>query len=72
LVYQGKMKIGDDGELMIEEFSMGKKRPMGTFDIFVVPSVGFDWDEAVSKPILPVNLTNTDDRDEVSPSWRAF
>ena len=72
LVYQGKMKVGDDGELMVEEISIGKKRPMGTYDLFILPSVGFDWDDATAKPILPVNLTNTDDRDEVSPSWRAF
>ncbi|MBD06974.1 MAG: hypothetical protein CME24_21815 [Gemmatimonadetes bacterium] len=72
LAYQGKMKIDDNGELMVDEISVGKKRPSGTFDIFVVPSTGFDWDDAPSKPILPVNLTNTDDRDEISPSWRAF
>ena len=72
LVYQGKMKVGDDGELMVEEISIGKKRPMGTYDLFILPSVGFDWDDATAKPILPVNLTNTDDRDEVSPSWRAY
>lgn len=71
LVYQGKMNFREDGELDVH-FSnkTGKHRPQGTFDIFVVPAVGFDWDDTDEHPIMPVNLTNTPDHDEWSPSWR--
>lgn len=72
LAYQGKMTILENGELAVEEHLPGRWRPMGSFDIFIVPAVGFDWDESVERAVLPVNLTNTPDRDEWSPSWRAF
>ena len=73
LAYQGKMNFREDGTLdVIFSQRTGKYRPQGTFDIFVVPAVGFDWDDTDEHPIMPVNLTNTADRDETSPSWRPF
>ena len=73
LVYQGKMNFRENGELDAAlNQRTGKYRMEGTFDIFVVPAVGFDWDDTDEHPIMPINLTNTDDRDEASPSWRAY
>ena len=68
LAYSGKMTIGDDGELVADK----KGRPLGTYDIYLIPSSGFDWDETTERPVRPINLTQTDDRDERSPSWRPF
>ena len=73
LAYQGKMNFREDGELDVEfNDRTGKWVLHGTFDIFVVPAVGFDLDDAEERPVMPVNLTNTPDRDEKSPSWRPF
>ena len=68
LAYAGKMGIGEDGE--IDTDSRG--RPRGTFDIYLLPASGYDWDRTPERPVMPLNLTRTDDRDERSPSWRAF
>jgi dipeptidyl aminopeptidase/acylaminoacyl peptidase len=68
VAYAGKMTIGSDGELVVDD----KGRPRGTYDIYVVEASGFDWDHAGARLGLPFNLTNTDDRDEVSPSWRPY
>lgn len=68
LAYSGKMTIGADGELAADK----KGRPLGTYDIYLVQSSGFDWDETTERPVRPINLTQTDDRDERSPSWRPF
>lgn len=68
LAYSGKMTIGADGELEADK----KGRPTGTYDIYLVPSSGFDWDDTTERPVRPINLTQTDDRDERSPSWRPF
>ena len=50
----------------------GKHTPQGAFDIFIVSPVGFDWDHVEERPVMPVNLTNTPDREERSPRWRPF
>lgn len=73
LAYQGKMNFREDGTLDVR-FSQrtGKYTPQGSFDIFLVPAVGFDWDQVEERPIMPINLTNTPDRDERSPSWRPY
>ncbi len=68
LAYAGKMKIGPDGEFVTDK----RGRSRGTFDIYLLPASGFDWDDAPERPVMPLNLTQTDDRDERSPSWRAF
>ncbi len=68
LAYSGKMKVGEDGEFVTDE----RGRSLGTFDIYLLPAAGFDWDDTTERPVMPVNLTRTDDRDERSPSWRAF
>ena len=47
-------------------------RLRGTKDIFLASSVGFDLDDEESPPIQPLNLTNDDDRNNQSPSWRSF
>ena len=68
LAYSGKMKIGEDGEFLTDS----RGRSLGTFDLYLLPASGFDWDDATERPVMPFNLTRTDDRDERSPSWRAF
>ena len=71
LAYQGKMNFRENGEPDVH-FSpkTGKHTPQGTFDIFVVAAVGFDWDDIEDHSGLPINLTNTDDFIERWPSWR--
>lgn len=73
LAYQGKMNFREDGTLDVH-FSnwTGKHTPQGAFDIFIVSPVGFDWDQVEERPVMPVNLTNTPDREERSPRWRPF
>ena len=66
LAYAGKMAIGDDGELVANS----KGRPVSTYDIYLVPSAGFAIGDATERPILPINLMQTDGRDGKSPSWR--
>lgn len=68
LAYSGKFSIGADGELKADD----KGRPLGTYDIYVLSTSGFDFDDTTERPVLPINLTNTDDRNERSPSWRPF
>lgn len=68
LAYSGKMTIGADGELSVDE----KGRSLGTYDIYLLPTSGFDWDDTTERPVRPINLTPTQDRDERSPSWRPF
>lgn len=69
LAYSGKINIGPDGALVADE----KGRPVdATYDIYLIPTCGFDIDEATQRPVLPINLTNTDDRDERQPRWRSF
>lgn len=68
LAYSGKMQVGEDGEFVTDS----RGRPLGTYDIYLLPAAGFDWDDTTERPVMPVNLTRTDDRDERSPSWRAF
>ena len=68
LAYAGKMKIGEDGEFVTDS----RGRPKGTYDIYLMPVSGWDWDDTADRPVMPLNLTATDDRDERSPSWRAF
>ena len=68
LAYAGKMTIDANGGLVAD----GLGRPLGNYDIYLVAATGFDWDNVVSPPVRPVNLTNTEDWDEFSPSWRSF
>ena len=42
------------------------------YDIYLVGTAGFDLDELDAPPLLPVNLTDNDDRDDISPSWRPY
>ena len=42
------------------------------YDIYLVGTAGFDLDELDAPPLLPVNLTDNDDRDDMSPSWRPY
>ena len=73
LAYQGKMHFREDGELDVDfNDRTGKWVLHGTYDIFVVPAIGFNWDYQEDHPVMPVNLTNTSDRDEKEPSWRPF
>ena len=42
------------------------------YDIYVVGTSGFDLDD-LDKPVQPpVNLTDNDDRDDMTPSWRPY
>ena len=49
-------------------------RPEGDedYDIFLVGINGFNLDEIENPPVRPINLTNDEDRDDKSPSWRDF
>ena len=42
------------------------------YDIYLVKANGFDLDEIENPPVLPINLTDNDDRDDMSPHWRPF
>ena len=44
----------------------------GDYDIYLIDTCGFDLDDVESPVVLPVNLTDNDDRDDMSPSWRSF
>ena len=42
------------------------------YDIYIVSTRGFDLDD-IPKPIgMPLNLTDNNDRDDMSPDWRSF
>jgi Tol biopolymer transport system component len=42
------------------------------YDIYIVPTRGFDYDDLAEPVGAPINLTNNDDRDDMSPHWRPF
>ena len=42
------------------------------YDIYLVGTAGFDLDEMDAPPLMPINLTDNDDRDDMSPSWRPY
>jgi TolB protein len=42
------------------------------YDIYVVGTNGFDLDELDTPRSPPTNLTDNNDRDDMSPSWRSF
>ena len=42
------------------------------YDIYRVATRGFNFDDIESPVGLPVNLTDNDDRDDMSPHWRPF
>ena len=44
----------------------------GNYEIYALDVSGFDLDDVTDPSVMPVNLTNTPDRDEKSPSWREF
>jgi len=69
VAFDGKMTVGDDGEFVVHEIT---RRPIGDWEIYILPITGYDWDEMAERPVRPVNLTNSPDREDRSPSWRAF
>ena len=42
------------------------------YDIYLIGTAGFDLDEMDAPPLMPINLTDNDDRDDMSPSWRPY
>jgi len=68
VVYSGKMNLDANGQVLRD--STG--RPLGAPDIFIVGATGFDWDNCTERLVRPVNLTQTPDWEEASPSWRAY
>ena len=42
------------------------------YDIYLMDTAGFDLDEVESPSVLPINLTDNDDREDRSPSWRSY
>ena len=68
LAYSGKMLIGDDGEFVVDV--SGKCQ--GSYDIYLLPVLGFDWDDDPARPVIPINLTNSPDREDKTPSWRSY
>jgi len=69
VAFDGKMTVGDDGEFVVHEIT---RRPIGDWEIYILPITGYDWDEMAERPVRPVNLTNSPDREDRSPSWRAY
>lgn len=57
-----------DGRGLVYTGKMGSD----DYDIYIVGTNGFDLDDLDSPPLLPINLTDNDDRDDMSPSWRSF
>ena len=41
------------------------------YDIYIVGTAGFDLDDLESL-LLPINLTDNNDRDDMTPSWRSY
>lgn len=69
LAYSGTMNLNSAGEIITHGIT---GRPLGAPDIYVIAATGFDWDQTEHREVVPVNLTNTDDWEEVSPSWRSY
>ena len=42
------------------------------YDIYLMDTAGFDLDDVETPPVLPINLTDNDDREDRSPSWRSY
>lgn len=42
------------------------------YDIYVVSTRGFDFDDLPEPVGMPFNLTDNDDRDDMSPDWRSY
>ena len=42
------------------------------YDIFIVETTGFNVDDMTKASGMPINLTKSPDREDKSPSWRAF
>jgi len=42
------------------------------YDIYVVSTRGFDLDDLPEIVGMPLNLTDNDDRDDMSPDWRSY
>ena len=42
------------------------------YDIYIIGTSGFDLDDLDSPPLIPTNLTDNDDRDDMTPSWRSY
>ena len=42
------------------------------YDIYIVSTRGFDLDDLPEPVGMPLNLTDNDDRDDMSPDWRSY
>ena len=66
--YEQEPAWSPDGKALAYAGKMGDD----DYDIYVVGTSGFDLDD-LEKPVQPpVNLTDNDDRDDMTPSWRPY
>jgi TolB protein len=66
--YEQEPTWSPDGKMLAYAGKMSEK----DYDIYRVSTRGFDLDGLDSPVGMPVNLTNNDDRDDMSPHWRSF
>lgn len=66
--YEQEPVFSPDGKGIAYAGKMGDDE----YDIYLVGTAGFDMDEMDEPPLMPVNLTDNDDRDDLSPSWRPY
>ena len=66
--YEQEPAWSPDGKALAYAGKMGDD----DYDIYIVGTSGFDLDD-LDKPVQPpVNLTDNDDRDDMTPSWRPY
>ena len=65
--YEEEPVFSPDGKGVAYHGKMGQD-----YEIYLLDTAGFDLDEVETPPVMPVNLTNDPDREDRSPSWRAF
>ena len=66
--YEQEPVFSPDGKGIAYAGKMGDDE----YDIYLVGTAGFDMDEMDEPPLMPINLTDNDDRDDLSPSWRPY
>ena len=65
--YEEEPAWSPDGKGMAYHGKMGQD-----YDIYLLDTAGYDLDEIESPMVMPINLTDDADREDRSPSWRAF
>ncbi len=66
--YEQEPVFSPDGKGIAYAGKMGDDE----YDIYLIGTAGFDLDEMDAPPMMPINLTDNEDRDDMSPSWRPY